>query len=53
MARVHRDSHLTLNRNLEKAVEELSQMLEEEIQPNTIRSLRRRMVDKTVRMAQS
>jgi ariadne-1 len=41
-------SYSYINRNLEKAVEELSQMLEEEIQQSTIKNLRMRMVDKTV-----
>ena len=37
-----------LFRDLEKAVEELSQMLEESIEINTVKSLRQRMMDKTV-----
>lgn len=36
-------------RDLEKAVEDLSQMLEEDIDPSSVKSLRQRMVDKTVR----
>lgn len=36
-------------RDLEKAVEELSQMLEEDIETETVKALRQRMVDKTVR----
>ena len=34
--------------NLETAVEDLSQMLEEEIEADTVKSLRQRMMDKTV-----
>ena len=34
--------------DLEKAVEELSQMLEEPVEPATVKALRQRMVDKTV-----
>ena len=39
-----------LRSDLEKAVEELSQMLEEPIETETVRALRQRMVDKTVRI---
>lgn len=35
-------------RDLEKAVEDLSQLLEEEIKEETVSSLRQRMMDKTV-----
>lgn len=35
--------------DLEKAVEELSQMLEEEVEDETVKALRQRTVDKTVR----
>lgn len=34
--------------DLEKAVEALSQMLQEDITPETVHSLRQRMIDKTV-----
>lgn len=34
--------------DLEKAVEELSQLLEEQVETDTIKALRSRMVDKTV-----
>lgn len=34
--------------DLEKAVEELSQMLEEDVEAETVKNLRQRMVDKTV-----
>lgn len=34
--------------DLEKAVEQLSQMLGEEIQAETVKELRQRMIDKTV-----
>jgi len=36
-------------RNLEKAVENLSQLLEEPIEADTVKDLRKRMMDKTVR----
>lgn len=36
-------------RNLEKAVEDLSQLLEEPIEADTVKDLRKRMMDKTVR----
>ena len=36
-------------RDLEKAVEDLSQLLEEPVEKDTIKSLRQRMMDKTVR----
>lgn len=35
-------------RNLETAVEDLSQMLEEDIEADTVKGLRQRMMDKTV-----
>ena len=38
-----------VTRNLEKAVEDLSQLLEEPIEANTVKDLRKRMMDKTVR----
>jgi hypothetical protein len=46
--------HYTTNfdhgdRNLEKAVEDLSQLLEEPIEADTVKDLRKRMMDKTVR----
>ena len=37
------------HRNLEKAVEDLSQLLEEPIEADTVKDLRKRMMDKTVR----
>lgn len=37
-------------RNLEKAVEDLSQLLEEPIEADTVKDLRKRMMDKTVRV---
>ena len=37
-------------RNLEKAVEDLSQLLEEPIEADTVKDLRKRMMDKTVRL---
>ena len=37
-----------LRSDLEKAVEDLSQMLEEPVEAETVKSLRQRMVDKTV-----
>ncbi|KZT24051.1 hypothetical protein NEOLEDRAFT_1135582 [Neolentinus lepideus HHB14362 ss-1] len=37
-----------LQANLEKAVEDLSQMLEEPIEADTVQSLRQKMIDKTV-----
>jgi hypothetical protein len=47
--------HYTTNfdhgdRNLEKAVEDLSQLLEEPIEADTVKDLRKRMMDKTVRL---
>ena len=36
------------HRNLEKAVEDLSQLLEEPIEADTVKDLRKRMMDKTV-----
>jgi len=38
-----------VTRNLEKAVEDLSQLLEEPIEADTVKDLRKRMMDKTVR----
>lgn len=37
-----------LQANLEKAVEDLSQLLEEPIEADTVKDLRKRMMDKTV-----
>jgi hypothetical protein len=37
------------DRNLEKAVEDLSQLLEEPIEADTVKDLRKRIMDKTVR----
>ena len=43
---------VSLARDLEKAVEDLSQLLEEPVEKDTIKSLRQRMMDKTVRGAE-
>lgn len=40
---------ITSRSDLEKAVEELSQMLEEEVEDDSVKALRLRTVDKTVR----
>ncbi|CAL1703315.1 unnamed protein product [Somion occarium] len=44
----HKEIFEDLQANLEAAVEELSQMLEEEIEEDTVKSLRQRMMDKTI-----
>lgn len=36
--------------DLEKAVEQLSQMLQEPVEAETVKDLRQRMIDKTVRV---
>lgn len=42
------DVYHVVSSDLEKAVEELSQLLEEQIETDTVKALRSRMVDKTV-----
>jgi ariadne-1 len=44
---------LSYRSDLEKAVEQLSELLEEDIEADTIKDLRQRMIDKTVNIPNS